>query len=144
VTHIQSLPRNCNTQSPNVSQCVLSAVLPREMTSAWTAPTASQNRERHFELLGSRKSCTIACFVRGVKPCAHTSSPVTVDSSNSFPSVRHLGTQGAHTTRHPNSSWTVFAESSERELGCHGQISNYEASIFENQFLHSCYVNTRH
>jgi len=79
------------------------------MTSAWTAHTGPKNRRTHFELLGSRKTCTTACFVWGVKRCAHTSSPVTVDSSHSFLSVRHLGTQGAHTLRYPSSSWTVFA-----------------------------------
>ena len=65
--------------------------------------------QTHFELLGSRKSCTTACFVWGAKRYAHTSSPVTVDSSHSFPSVRHLATQSAHTLRYPSFSWTVFA-----------------------------------
>jgi hypothetical protein len=50
----------------------------------------------------------------------------------------------AHTPRYPSSSWTVFAKNSERQLQCHRQISNCESSVFQNQFLNSCYVDTRH
>ena len=34
--------------------------------------------------------------------------------------------------------------SSDRPLQRHGLISNCDSSVFQNQFLHSCYVNIRH
>jgi hypothetical protein len=55
---------------------------------------------------------------------------------------RHTSSQGAHIFRYPISPWTVFAQFC-RHLQCHGPISNCDLSVFQNQFLHSCCVNTR-
>ena len=118
------------------------ALLPRDMNSVQTARTASKKTytvETHFELVGSRKSSTTACSVWGVKTCAHTSSPVTVDSSN-FISFLHTSWYPGLTLRGiPVLRGQFFAQSSDRHLQCRGYIS----SVFQNQFLHSCCVNTR-
>jgi hypothetical protein len=111
---------NASYSRPTCRSMCSRSFAPRHDFSVYGSYCIPEQRERDFELLGSRKSCTTACFVCGVKRYAYTSSPITVDSSNSFPSVRHLGTQGAHITRYPNSSWTVFAKSSERQLQRHG------------------------